>query len=78
MDNFSVILGRLGTHLGGFGDCTATLKGSNTETFGEVLNQNDHAGGNQVMYSGFTGEQLTGDIFIDLYLLYAFETYGKR
>ena len=61
-----VILGRLGTHLGGFGDCTAyTLKGSNTETFGEVLIKNGfHAGGNQVMYSGFTGEQLTGDIFI--------------
>ena len=36
-----VILGRLGTHLGGFGDCTAyTLKGSNTETFGEVLIKN--------------------------------------
>ena len=60
------IIGKADTMLGGFGDCTAfTMKGSNTEMFGKVLTHNGfHSSGNQVMYNGFTGEQLKADIFV--------------
>lgn len=51
---------------GAFGDCTAfTTKGSNTETYGHMLTQlGFHSSGNQILYSGMSGEQLTSDIFI--------------
>ena len=51
---------------GGFGDCTAfTTMGPNTKTYGEMLTKiGFHSSGNQVLYSGMTGEQLTSDIYI--------------
>mgnify|MGYP001331963611 CR=1 FL=1 len=60
------LIGKVDTTLGGFGDCTAfTMKGANTEAFGKILTHNGyHSSGNQVLYSGFTGEQLNADIFI--------------
>jgi DNA-directed RNA polymerase II subunit RPB2 len=60
------LIGKADASLGGFGDCTAfTMKGANTDVFGKVLvNNGYHSSGNQVMYSGFTGEQLTADIFV--------------
>ena len=60
------LIGKADTSVGAFGDCTAfTMKGANTETFGKVLVENGyHSSGNQVMYSGFTGQQMTANIFI--------------
>jgi hypothetical protein len=60
------VIGKAGTMLGGYGDCTAfTTKGANTDAFGRALVQNGfHSSGNDVMYNGMTGEQLAGDIFM--------------
>jgi DNA-directed RNA polymerase II subunit RPB2 len=60
------VIGKAGTMLGGYGDCTAfTTKGANTDAFGRALVQNGfHASGNDIMYNGMTGEQLAGDIFM--------------
>ena len=60
------LIGKAAASIGTFGDCTAfTMKGANTEAFGKVLVDNGyHSSGNQVMYSGFTGEQMTANIFI--------------
>jgi DNA-directed RNA polymerase II subunit RPB2 len=60
------VIGKVGTMLGGYGDCTAfTTKGANTDTFGRALVQNGfHSSGNDIMYNGMTGEQLAGDIFM--------------
>ena len=60
------VIGKAGTMIGGYGDCTAfTTKGANTDAFGRALVQNGfHSSGNDVMYSGMTGEQLGGDIFM--------------
>jgi DNA-directed RNA polymerase II subunit RPB2 len=60
------VIGKAATMLGGFGDCTAfTMKGANTDAFGKALVQNGfHSSGNQVMYNGMTGEQMSSDIFI--------------
>jgi DNA-directed RNA polymerase II subunit RPB2 len=51
---------------GGYGDCTAfSVKGSNYETYGHMLTKAGyHKSGNQVLYNGFTGEQLYSEIFI--------------
>jgi DNA-directed RNA polymerase II subunit RPB2 len=60
------LIGKAATNLGAFGDCTAfTMKGANTEAFGKVLVDNGyHSSGNQILYSGFTGQQLNANIFI--------------
>jgi DNA-directed RNA polymerase II subunit RPB2 len=60
------VIGKAATMLGGYGDCTAfTTKGANTDAFGRALVQNGfHSSGNDVMYNGMTGEQLSGDIFM--------------
>ena len=60
------VIGKAGTMLGGYGDCTAfTTKGANTDAFGRALVQNGfHSSGNDIMYSGLSGEQLAGDIFM--------------
>ena len=60
------VLGKLGLTLGYFGDCTAfQTKGSNLNVYGNILVKNGfEAHGNQLMYSGYTGEQLAGNIFI--------------
>jgi DNA-directed RNA polymerase II subunit RPB2 len=51
---------------GGYGDCTAfATKGSNYDTYGHMLTKMGyHNSGNQILYSGFTGEQLYSEIFI--------------
>lgn len=51
---------------GCFGDCTAySSKGSNYDTYGDLLVKNGyHKSGNEILYSGITGEQLYSEIFI--------------
>ena len=50
---------------GGFGDCTAFMnKGPKHKQFGDILRRVGlHSTGNQLLYNGFTGEQLEADIF---------------
>lgn len=51
---------------GGFGDCTAyTTMGPNVKTYGDMLTKiGFHSSGNQILYNGMTGEQLSSDIYI--------------
>ena len=51
---------------GAYGDCTAySVKGANCKTYGEMLNRmNFHSSGNQLLYNGFTGEQIYSEIYI--------------
>ena len=51
---------------GSFGDCTAfSTKGSNYDVYGNLLVQHGyHKSGNEILYSGYTGEQLYSDIYI--------------
>jgi hypothetical protein len=51
---------------GAYGDCTAfSTKGSNYETYGHMLNKvGYHSSGNQLLYNGFTGEQVYSEIYI--------------
>ena len=51
---------------GAYGDCTAySSKGSNYKTYGEMLTKMDyHSSGNQILYNGYTGEQIYSEIFI--------------
>ena len=51
---------------GGYGDCTAfASKGTNYDTYGHMLTrQGYHRSGNQVLYNGFTGEQIYAEIYI--------------
>ena len=60
------LYGKLCASYGGFGDCTAfEIKGPNTKIYGDILTKAGfHSSGNQVMYSGYTGEQLQADIYI--------------
>jgi len=60
------LLGKACTLYGGYGDCTAyATKGANYETYGAMLTKMGyHNSGNQILYNGFTGEQLYSEIFI--------------
>ena len=60
------VLGKLGVINGSFGDCTAfSTKGSNYDVYGNLLVQHGyHKSGNEILYSGYTGEQLYSDIYI--------------
>jgi len=51
---------------GAYGDCTAyAQKGANYKTYGEMLTKMDfHCSGNQLLYNGYTGEQIYSEIFI--------------
>ena len=51
---------------GAFGDCTAfQVKGSNYSTYSEMLtNAGFNSTGNQLLYNGFSGEQIQSDIYI--------------
>jgi hypothetical protein len=51
---------------GAYGDCTAfSTKGANYETYGHMLTKMGyHNSGNQILYNGFTGEQIYSEIFI--------------
>jgi hypothetical protein len=51
---------------GGYGDCTAfATKGANYDTYGPMLTKMGyHNSGNQILYNGYTGEQLYSEIFV--------------
>jgi hypothetical protein len=51
---------------GAYGDCTAfATKGANYDTYGSMLTKMGyHNSGNQLLYNGYTGEQLYSEIFI--------------
>lgn len=51
---------------GSYGNSTAFMtKGPNMKTYGEMLNNMGyHKSGNELMYNGFTGEQIKSEIFI--------------
>jgi hypothetical protein len=60
------LFGKVCTSYGAFGDCTAfQVKGSNYSTYGHLLvEQGLHSSGNEILYNGMTGEQLSADIYI--------------
>jgi DNA-directed RNA polymerase II subunit RPB2 len=60
------LLGKACTVYGGYGDCTAyATKGANYDTYGPMLTKMGyHNSGNQILYNGFSGEQLYSEIFI--------------
>jgi DNA-directed RNA polymerase II subunit RPB2 len=51
---------------GAYGDCTAfSTKGSNYDTYGHMLTKlGYHNSGNELLYNGFTGEQIYSEIYI--------------
>lgn len=60
------LFGKVCATYGAFGDCTAfQVKGPNYSTYGHLLvEQGLHSSGNEILYNGMTGEQLTADIYI--------------
>ena len=60
------LMGKACAMYGGFGDCTAFInKGQKTETFGKMLNNvGFNSSGNQILYNGQSGEQMSSEIFI--------------
>ena len=60
------LLGKACSLYGGYGDCTAfATKGANYNTYGPMLTRMGyHNSGNQILYNGYTGEQLYSEIFI--------------
>jgi len=60
------LFGKVCATYGAYGDCTAfRSKGSNYPVYGEMLTKmNYHCSGNQLMYNGFTGEQIYSEIYI--------------
>tara|TARA_B110001452_G_scaffold267499_1_gene277683 strand:+ start:417 stop:4670 length:4254 start_codon:yes stop_codon:yes gene_type:complete len=60
------LMGKACSLYGGFGDCTAFVnKGSKHEIFGKMLTEVGYnSTGNDILYSGETGEQLSMELFI--------------
>ena len=60
------LFGKVCVSQGCFGDATAfDMKGPNLDYYGDCLiKYGFHSSGNQVLYNGFTGEQIKSDIFI--------------
>ena len=60
------LFGKACAMYGSFGDCTAfTVKGSNYKTYGNMLQKMGFSNtGNEMLYSGFTGEQLEANVYI--------------
>ena len=60
------ITGKVCCEYGAFGDCTAfENRGSKIRVFGELLPKcGYHSTGNEILYSGMTGEQLEAEIFM--------------
>jgi len=60
------LFGKVCTSYGAFGDCTAfQVKGPNYTTYAPLLvNAGFNSSGNQVLYNGMSGEQLSADIYI--------------
>jgi len=60
------VLGKVCTNYGAFGDCTAfQMKGNQYDTYAPMLQAAGfNSTGNQLLYNGMTGEQISSDIFI--------------
>ena len=60
------ITGKACAHYGAFGDCTAfNNDGSKIGVFGEMLTHAGfHSSGNEILYNGMTGEQISTEIFM--------------
>ena len=60
------ITGKACAQYGAFGDCTAfNNEGSKIGVFGEMLTKvGFHSSGNEILYNGMTGEQISTEIFI--------------
>jgi DNA-directed RNA polymerase beta subunit len=60
------LFGKVCVHYGAFGDCTAfQVKGSNYSTYAPMLvKAGFNCTGNQVLYNGMTGDQLSADVYI--------------
>ena len=60
------LFGKVCTSYGGYGDCTAfQVKGSNYSTYAPMLvKAGFHSSGNQILYNGMTGNQLSADIYM--------------
>lgn len=60
------LMGKACALYGGFGDCTAFVNnGTKHKKFGELLTlQGFHSSGNQILYDGQTGQQMSSEIFI--------------
>ena len=60
------ITGKTGLLRGGFIDCTAFINKNNKfKLFSELLvNDGFHSSGNQILYDGFTGNQIESEVFI--------------
>jgi len=60
-----MISGKLGLHIGMFGDCTAFIdNGSKNDYLGDLLTQNGYSSsGNDILYNGMTGQQMEADVF---------------
>jgi DNA-directed RNA polymerase II subunit RPB2 len=60
------LFGKVCASYGAFGDCTAfQVKGSNYTTYAPLLvDAGFHSSGNEILYNGMTGQQLSADIYI--------------
>jgi len=60
------LFGKACVAYGAYGDCTAfAAKGSNYTTYGPMLTKEGyHHSGNELLYNGYTGQQISADIFI--------------
>ena len=60
------LFGKVCSLYGGYGDCTAfATSGSNYSTYGPMLTKMGyHHSGNEIMYNGFTGEQIYSEIYM--------------
>ena len=60
------LFGKACCEYGAYGDCTAfATKGANYDTYGHMLTKAGyHSSGNQLLYNGFTGEQIYSEIYI--------------
>jgi len=63
---YETILSKIGCMVGCYGDCTAMLgQNADKQTISNCLTQlGYHSSGNEVLYNGMNGLQLTSDIFI--------------
>ena len=60
------LVGKASAHYGSYGDCTAFTSGEDTrDIYGSMLNKMGyHSEGNEILYNGETGEQLSSEIFM--------------
>ncbi len=60
------LFGKACAMYGGYGDCTAfATKGANYDTYGAMLTRMGyHHSGDEILYNGFTGEQIFSNIYI--------------